>query len=241
MVLGACGAKTGGETKDTYDIAMAATEKVNDADAMSFDMNIDMKMTISGSEQEIHMEGPVKVLNNGDDDIQFYAKQETSMLGINMALTMYYRDGYLYTEVEDQKVKQAVDAAEMSSQQSTSLTIFDKSFIKSSSDKKVAAGTEYRFTIDGAGLKDMVIKSMGSSAGLEGVSEDDMTFGDAEVVMVLDKDGNVVSQSMEMAYEMVILEQTVMMNMVMNVKNIKTGGVTIDFPADLDTYQESAV
>ncbi|MDR1272906.1 MAG: hypothetical protein LBK04_07965 [Clostridiales Family XIII bacterium] len=235
MVLAftACGGSDGG----AYKIYEEAANKINGAESVSMDFTLDMKMTreaLNDGDMNISMEGPISVVGSGGK-IQVHMQAAMDSLGQKNNLTMYYKDGFAYMEMMGSKFKQALSAEQAMSGASAKIESFAKSSVKSSKVEDASGGKKATLVVKGDAFKDQVNKALAQ----EGESRSpDMNFGDATVVVVVDADGNIQEYSVDMTFDMAIGGTNVKTVMKTKMGNIKIGGITIDFPADLSSYQE---
>lgn len=217
-----------------YDIYKAAYEKFDTAKGVTMNMGMDMKIGGEGMELTIKTTGPVEMNRPSEDVLDMKIAQNMETFGQSIDMTIYYKDGYLYTDVAGQKIKQKLSAEEAMKQANYS-DMFPEEAIKDQSVKDVEGGVELSFVVDGSALKDMIA---GELAEL-GTSEDGANFKDANVVTVISKDGDLISQSIKMDFSMNIEGTDTEASIDVSISDIKIGDVKIDFPDDLDSYTES--
>jgi hypothetical protein len=96
-----------------------------------------------------------------------------------------------------------------------------------------AAGEDATGEILGGADEDATDEVLGGADGDSGI-----TFEDSTITALIGPDGNFVEYTTEMSFAMNFGEIKTSMNQKSTVTNIKIGKVTIDFPSDLDTYEE---
>jgi uncharacterized lipoprotein YehR (DUF1307 family) len=238
LSLAACGGK--GDTKtnsdDAYKIFEKAFKEANDAEQMSMNLDTKISMDIAGTKTDMTMKGPIKTITTAP--MQLESTLETQIMGVDMSISMWFKDGYMYTEAMGQKSKSPMDEELALESSNASIASFDKKYLKKTTDKSVTGGTEYTFEIDGAALKELVAGATGSS-GVD-LNSADITWGDASVKVTIDKDGKMIGQEVIVSLDVEAYGQTIKMDLDMKITDIKTSGVEINYPADLDSYPEGA-
>jgi hypothetical protein len=238
--LSACGggsdSSSGSDNSASYKAFAAAYEELNDSKQQSMNMDLQINMDIAGTESEMAIKGPVKVITG--DSMQLESSLQTKMYGMDIEMNMWFKDGYMYIESMGQKMKQPMDEETALASSNASVTTFEEKYLKNTTKKSITGGTEYTFEVEGAALKALAGDTAGSS-GID-LESDSIKWGDATVKVVLDKAGKIVSQEIVLSFEMEESDQTSKVDMTMKISDIKTSGVTIDYPADLDTYQATA-
>jgi hypothetical protein len=226
-------------SSDAYKVFAAATEAMSNADAISYDLDLDINMVLSGSDYGTKMVGSMTQTKT-DGNYELYANLDVEMLGTSLAMEEWYKDGYMYISMSGYNYKQAMSLEDyMKSMQGSSVQTFPESSIKDYSKESVSEGTKYTFTVDGAAMKEMVWSNMEANAETLGLTEADLGMSDATISVVVD--GNdLISYSMLVSYKMTISGEEVTADMDLTVSNITIGGVTVTFPADMDSYQELA-
>jgi hypothetical protein len=239
LALTGCPAGSGGEKSSTsgtpYEQYMTAAKALANAKGYSMDTDVDMSLEIMGQKMDIPIKGSILYSRKSDTDVQMKTVQKTTILGQEMEIISYFKDGYLYTETLGTKTK--MESPLSSVMATSSAPEFAKGAIKDSSSKKGEGGTEMSFTVDGSAMKDIVTKNM-SGMG-EMISADDMVFGDAKIVTTINGE-EIVNFSMKITFEMTIQEQKTDCTMTLKMQNIKMGDQSIEYPNDLDSYQAAA-
>jgi hypothetical protein len=115
---------------------------------------------------------------------------------------------------------------------------FPESAIKNKVSKNVITGTVVTFTIDGSALEYIVE----SYCEIAYPGNEDIEFKDANIVAIIAKDGTLISENVKMTLSITVdSDQEVELDAVwkMDIK-VKFGAVEIEFPNDLDSYEEVA-
>ena len=229
------GSKAASGSGDAYEYYTNAQKAMTASKGYTMDMKMEMKMSLAGQSMDIPIESKVIYSQKSEKQIEMKMTQKTSVMGQTMDSTVYYKDGFVYTETAGQKVKMATPMESLIN--GVSSPEIEKDAIKDSSVEKVSGGTKIKLTIDGKSLDSMVNQVLQSMAAA-GASEDSMSFGDAKFSGVVDSDGMLSEMSMEMTYAIEIEGEKSEGNIKLTMKNIKFGDQTVDFPKDLDTYQD---
>jgi hypothetical protein len=151
-----------------------------------------------------------------------------------METVVYVKDGAIYTEAAGQKMKMEMDLSALAAQTENWATFPEDAVI----DQKVEdsdGGKLVSFTVKGESLSDYIGNQLGGTGAAAGL---DMSFGEVKISALIGSDGLFKSTTTEMSYSMKIGEQETSASVVTEMKNIKIGKVAIDFPSDLDSYQD---
>lgn len=235
ILLSACGGGGGG-ADDAYSMFMEASEKLADAEAYSLDMDIVMEAT-EEQPATISMAGNFKQIMKSEEELEFsmdmamkLEMEELAQLGIGddaIPMKAWYRDGMYYMDTMGMQYKGAMSVEEAVKQANTGNFSVPEDAVKEQS----VDGNVLHFTLDGSKMKDS-ISSMVGSTGQQAVEMDGLS--DMEFVVTLDDDKNIE------AYFITFSAQSngITVNCVVDLSNIEIGDVTIDFPAELDSFEE---
>ena len=234
-------AACGGTKASAYGSYTAAMEKMEKASAVEIKLTSDITLTVAGQTTDMTMDGVVKQRTISDTEVEFSSVMSTNTMGMSIDMTTYFADGFYYMEMMGQKFKIALPLEDALAQTQTSTPEFEEAAIKDSSMADKDGGKEVTFVLDGAVMSDMVqdqLAGLGDMGEMEGL---DMTYGDVSMVSFIDKDGNMKTSSVEMSFEMTMQGMTIPMEITMNMEYIAfDDDVTVDVPADLDSYVETA-
>ncbi|MDL2219855.1 hypothetical protein LJC04_05965 [Ruminococcaceae bacterium OttesenSCG-928-O06] len=227
----ACG---GEEAKTPYQLYVDANQKMTDAGSFAADAHMLISMSMMGQTMDMEMDTTIKTITRSETDIDMEMLMTMSYAGMTIDTTAYYTDGYMYALAMGQKQKQKMDAADMASQGSYNID-FTESAVKESSVTDVDGGKLLSFVLDGSVMNDLMAQQM---AGTGGGDDVDVTIEDVPMEVTIDGDGNL--KNLVMDFTMVVTSQGLSIDCTvsMTMDAIQVGGVTIDFPADLDTYPE---
>jgi hypothetical protein len=242
LTLSGCGAP-GGDIDADYQLYEAASAAMNEAVSIEMDMNttMNMKSGEEGSDFGFKMEGNIKTIKKSDTEFEMEMRQTTDMLGASSETVTYFKDGYMYIEMDGERIKMELPMEDALAQANNSAMVFDQSAIQKSSSKDTDGGKEIVFTVSGDALKDYI--EQGTAGALAGLNEGvDINYGDSIITAVIDKDINMVSLSLSMSFDIAAVEEgeSVTTEITIDMFNISTDNITIDFPADLDSYEAIA-
>lgn len=217
-----------------YETAAQKTSALKDSDMT---IAMDVTGTADGEEIQAKVNATAKQVYQGDDP-QVAINMEYQMQGITMEIPMYYKDGYMYTEMFGQKIKSKADADSL--QMDGSMQTFTKEFFKEIKEGEVTQdGVKYAFVGDPEKVGELTDSLLGamndsmSGTGMEAkITKIDGSF-------TVNKEGYLSSQelNMEMTSE---IEGTAANYTAKVVFTINNPGqpVTIEFP-DFSEYQEA--
>ncbi len=244
-IMAGCG---GGE--DPLEVYKEAAKNMENAKDMSFDSDMNYKITYDKQDMEIKMgmkADYIKSTTDDEKDFQLKADVNMEMLGQNMDIKMYVKDKTMYMESDGTKTKQALDA-DAQKQVNSMLDSFKGFDISDYVKESKMEGDKLIFTVDSKKLVEAMTKKAEGSEdvglgqifeGLKGADIGDTTF-EATV-----KDGNITSQKLTMPIKLDMgaatgdssNSQKMEGEMVYDIKDIKINtGKEIEFP-DFKDYK----
>lgn len=240
MIFAMTSCATIGGTKLTmYQMYVKANDAMKDADSVRMDMSMDMNITAEGETISMVMSGTVAEIIKSATDIDMEMDMQLEMMDMTMDTKTYYTGGVYYMEMMGQKYKMPMSIEDMMSQTSTEIISFPESAIKNEAITDLEDGKEISFTLDSAALNDELTKQLGSLESVLGDTSSNMSFGDVDLKVVIGKDDTFKSVHMLFTFDMDIEGTIATAECAVDMTNLQIGGVTIDFPDDLDTYVES--
>lgn len=234
---------------DNIELYKNAVEKTKDLDSLDTIMDMEMLMVIGEEKISTSTLSNIQIINKDDSDKMEYAVSLVSQsLGQTYEMNTYYRDGYLYSNVlgDNVKAKISFDEAKDLIQESD---IMDYNLLKDISVEEDGDNTIFSFTCDEKDMNDYLHSA--SIDSLSGVVDNvNYSFDKMEGTVTIDKNGYVKSQyltfDMSMNYELnetaeSVVQQDTNLQMTLSVNVIYNNpgeDVSIEFPGDLDTYNE---
>lgn len=217
-----------------YETAAQKTSALKDSDIV---MTMDVTGTADGQEIQAKVDATAKCANQGENP-EFAVNMKYQMQGITMEIPMYYKDGYVYTEMFGQKIKGKADADTL--QMDGSMQTFSKEFFKEIKEGEATQdGVKYSFVGDPEKVGDLADNLLGAmNKSMSGTSmEAKITKIDGS--FTVNKEGYLSSQelNMEMASEKDGKTANYTAKAVYTVNN-PGEPVTIEFP-DFSEYQET--
>jgi hypothetical protein len=214
----------------------AASEALAKADSVSMDITSETSMGLGDDAYNMMMTGSVKQIRKSATELEMAMELSINVAGQPLTTTSYFKDGYMYTDTMGSKYKMATPIDDALNKSNMQAAQFDESMIINSSSEKTADGTQLNFIVAGSALSAMVGDQLG---GLTGSGDTPaMSFGDATISALIDKAGNLKAYSVELTFGPADETDAGVATMKVSMQNIQFGGVTIDFPADLDSYME---
>ncbi|MDR1068341.1 MAG: hypothetical protein LBL36_03735 [Clostridiales Family XIII bacterium] len=221
-------------TNEAYTLYKTAFEKFQSAEGITMGLNTNIS---DGQDFTIDMKGTVAFNRLSSDKTELKMDEKINLLGTAVDTVAYYKDGFLYADAAGQKIKQALSESDILPQTKPAGELLPESVVKDAKVKDVAAGREISFAVDGKAFENLLKEPL----EIVKLSNSDVTFKDAKVVVVVSKDGDLISQSVTFDFSVKVEKNAIDAKMTMNMRDIKFGKVTIDFPKDLDSYKETKV
>ncbi|MDC7291528.1 hypothetical protein NXH76_27495 [Blautia schinkii] len=227
--------------KDPFTVYEEAAVKTSELKSIASTAKLNMKLSAQGQSIEIGMDMDMKILNPNGDDMQADIAMDMDMLGQNISMNSYYKDGYYYTATGDSKVKYIMDIKEMQEQIAANSvqTGLKKEDFKEISMEKKDKDSLITFTINGETMSNVVDSAMGALSDMLAGSDMEMKIGDIPGTATVNKDNYISAMTMKMPLTMTISGQEMTMDLDMDITYTDPGkDVTVEFPDDLDTYEE---
>jgi len=210
-----------GVDQEALDLFNAASLKTGELTNTRSRIQMDMVMGEGAEQQRIAMDLEMTLIKSGEEgEMACSGSMET--MGVNMVLSTFYKDGYLYTEAIGEKVKQATDFA--SAVGSIDMTSSIVSEVEP--DKFTAIGMEV--LADG----NTKITFIANTGDTEGLNE---CYG----TMTVSPEGYAVAQSYTMSGFQTQDGVSQPLSVMVSLETLAYGDdVQIDYP-DFSDYQES--
>lgn len=241
-----------GEEQTPYEFYQEVSENSKNIKDAAFTGTTSVKMEETDA---MNMNFDAKLVQRSETDADLEMKFDMSGAGMEeQGYTTYFTDGYLYSNAGGQKIKTQMnvkDALKMAN--NAQLNDFDEAIFENATLTTEGENTTIEFTVTEEQTGEIMKQAM-SASGASSASDsaamlsqfsEMMKLGDMKIKMTADKDK--MPKYMEMTIPMTIEAgegDDASMKMVcvvtMEYKSINTG-LTIDFPDDLDQYQEATV
>ena len=230
LSLAACSQETAKTPEEIYDEALVKSMSL---DALDGDMEIAMDMDMGGMTLGMKMSADMQIKKISDTESEMAMVMNTSILGQEVVIEEYFKDGYLYmNDGAGTKVKAPFEYSEIAGQATmntaTSRDFMDK--LEMTEDEN--GNYVFNYTIAQDKMNEYLSDALEGNTG-------SYTIGEMTGTCVIDKDYNVLSDKVHMVMNMTAEGQEVAMSVdVSIVYNAVGDAVTVSFPDDLDSYTE---
>ena len=236
LTFSACGKKAG---ESAYELYAKGTEEILAADSMQVNAKLKTKMQGGGVNQEINMDMSMKMITQ-DGKLQAQIETSGEQFGLPGTMTIYIKDNETYMDVQGKKIKMQLPEGTLNGLTSNSQPVkLESSAVKEQKTEDVNGKKKLTMTISGDAMMETAKQQM--SELLETYPGAQMTVGDVFIEAVVGSDGKLETISMKLNISATVAGQTMTMDMEMEAEYVQIGNVTIDFPADLDTYVVIAI
>ncbi|MCL2337887.1 MAG: copper amine oxidase N-terminal domain-containing protein [Firmicutes bacterium] len=229
------GNATGANGQTAYQLYSKASQAIKDAQSFASDINQTAVIDKDGQKVTADVTGVDKIILN-QNGIQIFLTRNTQIMGKNIAAKEYYKDGYLYVDAQDKKMKLAISNEDVIKQSDQVMLNLPENMIKDQS----VNGNTISLTIDKAAVKDssgqiidQIVTSLGKSAKV------DINFTDISITATLDNN-QLSTVNTKYSAEITANGKTITVNIDTTMKITQVGNVTIEFPADLDSYTNAS-
>ncbi len=223
---------------DVYSQYIKASEELNAADSAILGTTMHMITSVGGETMETDTNGTITAIFGDGSNIQM--KMDMQLTGITeeaQSISMYYKDGFAFMEMMGMKVKMVMPVDEFTESANVAGTEaygFSADGILSQLESKTADGkTELKFTVDKAYMNNLPTGQLDL-----GVETSDITISDVVITALLDTAGSLESINMIFSASFTVQELAASVDYDMTIDVIQLGDVTIEYPADLDTYMD---
>lgn len=227
--------------KDPFTVYNEASVKTSELKSMAATSKVNMKLSAQGESIEVGMDMDMKIINPNGADMQADIAMNMDMLGQNVTVNSYFKDGYYYTSSGNSKIKYLMDIKQMQEQLAANSvqTNLKKEDFKEISLEKKDKDYLITFTIKGDTMSKVVDSALGALADTMNGTDMDMKIGDIPGTATVNKDNYLSAMTMKMPLTLTISGQEMTMDMDMDMAYIDPGKeVTLELPEDLDTYEE---
>ena len=229
---------------EMYTFAMEAIA-AEIAEVNSFKLGTVMHILIDSDDETVEMEMDMIISQVTDgSDTQMKIDAMTSVMGMDMEMTIFFKDGVAYMDMMGMQMQMPMSLDELLAEFDVSMDDFEAvdfelEDIISQEARVLANGVELEFVLDPDTMNDAMEEAMEmlEMMGLEG---DDVTieFKDVLLIAVLNADYHLEYTRMFSSFLIEAEGEVIFMEMDMIMEFIQFGGVTIDFPENLDEFIE---
>lgn len=236
LSLAACSQETAKTPEEIYDEAILKSQSL---DALDGDMEMSMDMDMGGMTLGMSMTADLQMKKVSDTEAELAMVMGTNVLGQEVKMEEYFKDGYLYmNDGMGTKVKAPFEYSEVSSQvamnTATSRDFMDK--LEMTEDEN--GNYVFNYTIAQDKINDYLADAMEGMDELLG-DTGSLNIGEMTGTCIIDKDYNVLSDKVHMVMDMSVEGQEVSMTIDVSITYNAVGdAVTVTFPDDLDSYTE---
>lgn len=190
---------------------LKAAEKNNDLDSIDTSVKAAMSVEAEGESMDMNMDVTMKMRGVKSGDLEYVMDGSMETLGMEIPISVFYTDGYLYTDSMGMKIKQKTsvyDAIE-SVNSTMEMTDVDLSMITNMQMRSEGEDTVITYSVDRAQINALLDEVIGMTAFTElsdtGIEVSyDITSADGEIV--IDKNGYYTRQHVYMDMGMTITE-----------------------------------
>lgn len=188
-----------------------AAEKNKELDSMDASVKASMSMEADGESVDMQMDFSMKMRGVKSGELEYVMDGSASMMGVEMPVSTFYTDGYIYTETMGMKFKQEANVYEaMESMESTmNLSAVEMSMITNAKLRTEGDDTIITYSIDRTRFNSLLEEIMGMEAFAEMDDSGyevsyDIRQADGEVV--IDKNGYYTSEKVCMDMGMTVTD-----------------------------------
>ena len=220
-----------------HDAFNRANEALMEAGSVRMSMVSDTLMIIPFmGEMQMRQVSTIDQVIRSETDIDMRMETRTYAEGEAFDMLMYFRDGASYTYMFGEWIVAEMDLEELLAMTGGSFD-FDDGAILFETAVETANGFEVSFIISGEAMQELVNMSIAALGDL-GAGDIELRIDDVTVSSTLNRDltwGPADVTTMNMAFTMVAEGLEITFTTVMEMVLVQVGGITVDFPAVLDT------
>ncbi|MCI9449167.1 MAG: hypothetical protein HFE30_02790 [Clostridiales bacterium] len=232
-----------GQKAPTLEELNSAVKKTEALEGTDTDVTMNMKMSISGMTIDSDFSGNVKVAKEDGKLVKFLSNITATMGTESSTTSMYYADGYTYTDYAGMKTKTETSEIEALSSAAVEIPDFDLNDETVTDFSSEAVDGEYKCTVslNTDKIKDKLGELLGEYTNSEADSSDNLNFSSASGYYIIDKNGYCSEYNFKFDMKMSdesLGEYSAAIDMTAKYNNIGEK-VEITAPADLDEYSEN--
>jgi len=230
------------ESITAYELLTRSSEALTEAGSIFMTSIANMTMVLDGETMDLVMISETAQVIRSETDIDMRMESITTVESALLPEAMvapsvvYFRDGMFYFDMMGIQGKMSMPLEEIIEQ--AGFIEFPEDAIISQVISEGDAGTELTFTVSGSGMESAMESMTSGMLGMLDIDEMSINIGDSHVAALIDEDGMMRSMVVYMTMSMELEGIMVSMSMDMLIEVVQVGGVTIDFPAHLDTFEE---
>jgi len=225
-----------------YTFAMEkVTAQLAEADSFLLDSRVFFNMLFDEEFFEMQMDMQISQVNS-DPDVEMKIDMETSFMGMEMPIAIYFRDGVAYMDMMGMQTQMPMSIDELLEEFDISMDSFEAvdfglHDIISQEMHAIHEGKELTFVISAATVNNAMEEAAQMLQLLEfDGSEMDIQFNNVVLVAIIDEDYNIKSTEMMTSFVLTSEGEVIIIDMSIMSAFVQIGGVTIDFPDNLADF-----
>ena len=221
-----------------YELLKRSSEALLEIGSFLMNSNTLMTMNVLGEIMEITMDGTIAYVMRSEVDMDMRMEMTTTVLGESIEAVSYFRDGMLYMDMMGERFRMPMPLEALLQQ--SGLIDFPEAAIVNQHITEENDLTFVHFTLSGsylASLVDNMLSGLGMS-DLPGLDDLDLNLSDVTMVVALDEDYIMQSMNMLVILSMTVEGFTISATMNTTYEVVQLGGITVDFPDDLDEFED---
>jgi len=217
---------------DAFELLQRSHDVMSGFDSTIIDFSAEIEIAAAGFSLEMPMTGRIYTEMISETDANIMMEMEISAFGTHTSTTIFYRDGYMYTDLSGERTREAMDL-DFALGQIADMTMFDiditENRIINSSVESRRDGYRLTFELNA----DAMLDAMGEYA--EDLSVADIEGGAFIFTIYLDNNYQQVSSVFDVEVEFMDMGMSADMSISMRTDVVQVGDVTIAFPSWLDS------
>ncbi|MCL2422056.1 MAG: copper amine oxidase N-terminal domain-containing protein [Defluviitaleaceae bacterium] len=218
-----------------YELLTKASDALLEAGSVLMTADMNIAMVLDGeSLGTVQMTSVISQIIRSETDIDMKMESTTTVEGETFQTVTYFRDGVYYVDILGEQFRMPMPLEDLMGQ--TGLVEFPEHAVIAQDTAVVGGRTQLSFTISGTAMEDFISSMMGEMFNLLGLDGLNMQLSNMDITAVLDEDGTMHNMRSTMTLTMAFEGISISMAMDMLTEVVQIGGVTIDFPANLDDF-----
>lgn len=232
-MMAGCGKKMTAEER--FDTVMNKNSKIM---SMESEAETKMTMTVDNESMDMAMDMDIK-MQRTEDKLEMSTETTNKVLGQEMEMDIYYKDGYYYMTMMGEKLKMPMNIEDMLKQvEGANLPQLAVADMQKFEMKKQDADYQFTYTVKPEAMNKYMEQAM-SVVGDTGAAPEDIKILAMSGVITANKDNVLKNQSTYIEMETTMEGKTMNIKVDMDCEYKSIGKpVTIEYPSDLDTYTE---
>jgi len=239
LVIAMCLTLTVFAEEDAYSVYARMQDRMDKVTSMETKGRMKTTITTEDESMEMNVSMLMRAIYRSETDAELEIHMEMDVLGETVSASMYYLDGFLYQNMNGEKIKSLMNLEEAMAQSNMLNLRIEEEIVKSAAVTPVEGGSKLSYTLSAEYTNEVFSDIIDSSlAGLD-VGDMNLRFGEIIYEVMVDQSGLMESYSAQFSIYMTIMDIDAEINYDMDFDVLSVDSVDrIYYPLDMWEYHE---